>query len=228
VLLELGGKNALIAYPDADPDEVAAAAVAGMNFGWAGQSCGSTSRAFLHDDIHNTVVERIKAHCAAYRPGLPTDPATNMGALISKAQFDRVMGYIAAGRAEGARLVCGGGPPSGSATAAGYFIEPTVFADVTSQMRIASEEIFGPVMSVLRWSDERAMLNEVNRVEYGLTCSIWTRDIDRALRAASETEAGFVWVNEVSKHFVGAPFGGVKQSGIGREECLGELLAFTQ
>jgi betaine-aldehyde dehydrogenase len=228
VLLELGGKNALIAYPDADPDEVAAAAVAGMNFGWAGQSCGSTSRVFLHDDIHDAVVERVKARCAAYRPGLATDPETTMGALISKAQFDRVMGYIELGKAEGARLQCGGGPPSGPTTADGFFIEPTMFVGVTQDMRIASEEIFGPVLSVLRWNDERAMLADVNRVEYGLTCSIWTRDIDRALRVADTVQAGFVWINEVAKHFVGAPFGGVKQSGIGREECLGELIAFTQ
>jgi betaine-aldehyde dehydrogenase len=228
VLLELGGKNALIAFPDADPDAVAAAAVAGMNFTWCGQSCGSTSRAFLHADIHDAVVERIAAQAARFRPGLPTDPATTMGAIASRTQRDKVMHYIATARAEGARLVCGGGPPSDPALGDGFFVEPTVFADVTADMTIAREEIFGPVLSVLRWDDEAAMLEQVNRPEYGLTCSIWTNDLTRAHRTAASVEAGFVWINEVAKHFLGTPFGGFKQSGIGREECLEELLAFTQ
>ena len=228
VLLELGGKNALIAFPDADPDAVAAAAVAGMNFTWCGQSCGSTSRAFLHADIYDAVVERIAAQAARFRPGLPTDPATTMGAIASRTQFDRVTNYIASAKAEGARLVCGGGPPADPALAGGMFIEPTVFADVTANMTIAREEIFGPVLSVLRWEDEAEMLEQVNRPEYGLTCSIWTNDLHRAHRAAAAVEAGFVWVNEVAKHFLGTPFGGFKQSGLGREECLEELLAFTQ
>ena len=228
VLLELGGKNALIAYPDADPDEVAAGCVDGMNYTWCGQSCGSTSRAFLHADIHDAVLERVRARIARYRPGDPTDPATTMGALISRAQYERVLGYIEAGRAEGARLVCGGGPPDDPALKDGLFVEPTVFADVRQDMRIASEEIFGPVQSVLRWTDEATMLDDVNRVEYGLTCSIFTNDLRRAHRTAAEVEAGYVWINRVGSHFLGAPFGGWKQSGIGREECLAELLAFTQ
>jgi betaine-aldehyde dehydrogenase len=228
VLLELGGKNALIAFPDASPDRVADAVVAGMNFTWCGQSCGSTSRAFIHADIHDAVVERIAARAAKYRPGLPTDPKTTMGALASRAQHQKVLGYIEAAKREGARLVCGGAPPSDPALAGGTFIEPTVFADVTPDMTIAREEIFGPVLSVFRWSDEAAMLEEVNRPEYGLTCSIWTNDLTRGHRAAAAVEAGFVWINETSKHFLGTPFGGFKQSGIGREECLEELLAFTQ
>ncbi len=228
VLLELGGKNALIAFADADPDEVAAAAVAGMNFTWCGQSCGSTSRAFLHAAIHDAVIERIGHHVARFRPGLPTDPATTMGAIASRAQHERILRYIASAREEGARLVCGGGVPAAPALAHGWFIEPTVFADVTAAMTIAREEIFGPVLAVLKWTDEPAMLAEVNRVEYGLTCSIWTRDITSAHRTALEVEAGFVWINDVAKHFLGTPFGGFKQSGIGREECLDELLAFTQ
>ncbi|MCK5745574.1 MAG: aldehyde dehydrogenase family protein, partial [Oricola sp.] len=109
----------------------------------------------------------------------------------------------------------------------GFYVEPTIFADVTPTMKIASEEIFGPVLSVLKWSDESAMIEDVNRLEYGLTCSIWTRDLEKAHRTVQAVEAGFVWVNEVSKHFIGAPFGGVKQSGIGREESVEELLSFT-
>ena len=228
VLLELGGKNALIAFPDADPGEVAEAVVAGMNFAWCGQSCGSTSRAFLHADIHEAVLARITAAASRFRPGPPTDPATTMGALASRAQYERTLHYIAAGRAPSARLVTGGGPPADPRLKDGFFVEPTIFAEVTPGMTIAREEIFGPVLSVLKWSDWDAMVEQVNAVEYGLTCSIWTHDLDQAHRTAARVQAGFVWVNEVGRHFLGAPFGGYKSSGLGREECLDELLAFTQ
>jgi acyl-CoA reductase-like NAD-dependent aldehyde dehydrogenase len=228
VLLELGGKNALIAFPDADPDAVAAGAVAGMNYTWCGQSCGSVSRVFLHDAIHDAVIARIRERIAHFRPGLPTDPATTMGAIVSKAQYEKVLGFIASAKEQGATLVCGGGHPADPALADGYFVEPTVFTDVTQDMRIASEEIFGPVQSILRWTDEAKMLADVNSVEYGLTCAIFTNDISTAHRVAAEVEVGYVWINKVGTHFLGAPFGGFKQSGIGREECLAELLAFTQ
>ena len=151
-----------------------------------------------------------------------------MGALVSRAHRDRVLGYIARGQAEGARLVAGGGPPAEPGLAGGCFIEPTVFADVTQDMTIAREEIFGPVLSVLRWDDPQAMLADVNSTPYGLTCSIWTSDLAVAHETAAAAEAGYVWVNEVARHFLGAAFGGYKQSGTGREECLDELLDFTQ
>ena len=227
VLLELGGKNAFIAYPDSDPAKVADAIVAGMNFGWCGQSCGSTSRAFLHDDLYDAVVDRLANAVARYRPGLPTDPATTMGALVSREHFDRVMSYVDSGKAEGARVVAGGHSVIDGDLANGNFIAPTIFADVTPEMRIAREEIFGPVLAVRRWSDEADMLAEVNGLDVGLTCAIWTRDLATAHRTAARVEAGFVWINEVGRHFLGAPFGGVKQSGIGREEGIGELLSFT-
>jgi betaine-aldehyde dehydrogenase len=228
VLLELGGKNALIAYADADPDAVAAGVIGGMNFTWCGQSCGSTSRAFIHEKIYDAVLERVKAKIGHYKPGIPTDPATTMGAIISKTQFDRVMSYIESAKSEGARLVTGGGRPSDPKLAKGFYIEPTVFADVKPTMRIAREEIFGPVVGVFKWSDEATMFEQVNAVEYGLTASIWTNDLTTAHRAAATVEAGFVWINDTSKHFLGTPFGGYKQSGVGREECLEELLSFTQ
>ena len=228
VLLELGGKNALIAYPDADPDAVAGGVIGGMNFTWCGQSCGSTSRAFIHEKIHDAVIERIKTKIKHYKPGVPTDPNTTMGAIINKTQFDRVVSYIESAKSEGARLVAGGGRPADPALAKGLYIEPTVFADVKPTMRIAREEIFGPVVGIFKWSEEATMLAQVNAVEYGLTASIWTNDLATAHRAAAAVEAGFVWINEVSRHFLGAPFGGFKQSGIGREECFEELLAFTQ
>ena len=228
VMLELGGKNALIAYDDADPDEVAGAVVAGMNFTWCGQSCGSTSRAFIHAKIYDAVLARVQERIKRFKPGIPTDPKTTMGAIVSKQQYERVLGYIDSAKLDGARLLCGGSRPSDPALAKGFFVEPTVFADVTMTMRIAREEIFGPVLGILTWSDEAAMLDEVNMVEYGLTCSIWTNDISTAHRMASRVEAGFIWINEIGKHFLGVPFGGVKQSGIGREECFEEMLAFTQ
>ena len=227
-MLELGGKNALIAYGDADPDEVAAAVIGGMNFTWCGQSCGSTSRAFIHENIHDAVIERIKARIAHFKPGIPTDPATTMGAIISKTQFDRVLSYIDAAKQEGARVIAGGGRPADPALANGFYIEPTIFADVNMSMRIAREEIFGPVLGVFKWSDEATMLAEVNQVEYGLTASIWTNDLNTAHRTAMAVEAGFIWINEFGKHFLGAPFGGFKQSGLGREECFEEMLSFTQ
>jgi betaine-aldehyde dehydrogenase len=227
LLLELGGKNALIAYRDADPDEVAGAVIGGMNFVWCGQSCGSTSRAFVHHAIYDKVLERVKARIGAYVPGIATDPATTMGAIVSAAQMERVLGHIDSAKRDGARLLCGGGRPADPALAGGWFVEPTVFADVTPDMRIAQEEIFGPVLAILRWSDESHMLAAVNAVDYGLTCSIWTQDLTTAHRTAMAVEAGYVWINEVGKHFLGAPFGGVKRSGFGREECLEELLRFT-
>jgi betaine-aldehyde dehydrogenase len=143
-------------------------------------------------------------------------------------QFDKVMSYIDSANKEGARLVTGGGPPSDPALAKGLYIEPTVFAGVKSSMRIFKEEIFGPVVGIIKWTDEAAMIDEVNSVEYGLTASIWSNDITTAHRAAMSIEAGFVWINDASKHFLGTPFGGYKQSGIGREECLEELISFTQ
>jgi len=151
-----------------------------------------------------------------------------MGAIISKTQYDRVVSYIASAKQEGAKVIAGGGPPADPALAKGFYIEPTVFAGVDMSMRIAREEIFGPVLGVLKWSDEAKMLSEVNQVEYGLSASIWTNDLSTAHRTAMNVEAGYVWINEVGKHFLGAPFGGFKQSGLGREECFEEMLSFTQ
>jgi len=199
-----------------------------MNFTWCGQSCGSTSRAFIHEKIYDAVLAKMKTKIVHFKPGIATDRSTTMGSIISKTQYERILGFIESGKQEGARLFHGGGKPSDPALGKGFFIEPTVFADVQPNMRIAREEIFGPVLSVFKWSDEGEMLEQVNAVEYGLTASIWTNDLSTAHRTAAAVQAGFVWINEVSKHFLGAPFGGYKQSGIGREECMEEMLAYTQ
>ena len=227
--LELGGKNALIACADAAPAEIAEGVVRGMNFRYVtGQSCNSTSRAFLHDAIHDAALPEIVRRVSQIKIGLPTDRDAEMGCLSSAAQFEKTMKYIRAGLEEGARLACGGKRPDDPRLANGYFVEPTVFADVTDDMRIAREEIFGPVVSILRWSDEDDLVARVNALDYGLTASIWTHDLDRAHRLASRVEAGYVWINNASTHHVGVPFGGYKQSGIGREESIEELLACTQ
>jgi len=228
LLLELGGKNALIALPDADPLEVADAMIAGMNFAWCGQSCGSTSRAFLHESLHDAVIEALLQRIVRFRPGRPEDWSTTMGAIISAPQHARILRYIDTAKAEGATLVAGGKVPDSEDTKGGLFIEPTVFTGVTQEMTIAREEIFGPILSVLKWSDEDALLRDVNSVEVGLTCAIWTNDLSAALRISASVDVGYVWVNEVSRHFLGAPFGGVKLSGLGREECLTELMSFTR
>lgn len=228
-LMELGGKNAMVVFPDADLNKAAASAVHGMNFGWtAGQSCGSTSRLFLHDSIYEDVLEQIIEQTNAIKPGLPEKVETEMGCLSSKPQFDKVMEYINIGKSEGARLVSGGTRPDEPELANGYFVRPTVFADVTRDMRIAREEIFGPVLSVIRWSDEQSVLEMANELEFGLTASVWTKDLAVAHRVASMLDVGYVWINGSSAHIPGAPFGGTKQSGLGREECLEELFAFTQ
>jgi betaine-aldehyde dehydrogenase len=228
VTLELGGKNACIVYADADVEQAIAGAVAGMNFTWCGQSCGSTSRVFVHASLHDRVVSGIVDAVRRFKPGLPDDRATTMGAIVSKAQLDKVERYIALGRDEGATLACGGERPRDPALANGWFMPPTVFVDVTQAMRIAREEIFGPVLAILRWSDEAQMIDDVNAVEYGLSCSIFTRDLATAHRTAARVDAGYVWINTTGRHFLGAPFGGYKQSGQGREESFDELLSYTQ
>ncbi|CAL5867979.1 uncharacterized protein PFLUO_LOCUS2202 [Penicillium psychrofluorescens] len=229
-LFELGGKNALLAFPDADIGRLVDGITRGMNFTWAGQSCGSTSRVFLHELHHDEVVLRVLERVQAmYKPGVPTDMATTMGPVISKVAQERVLSFIASGKQEGAHLALGGVVPSNNpAIEGGYFVEPTVFTNVQPHMRIAREEIFGPVMSVFKWKDEAEVLRQVNDTTYGLTAAVYTQNMTTAQRTVAQIEAGFIWVNQVGRHFLGVPFGGVKESGTGREEGLDELLSFTQ
>ena len=227
--LELGVQHALVGCAAASPAKIAEGVVRGMNFRYVtGQSCNSTSRVFLHVAVHDAALPEIVRKVSEIRIGMPTDRDTEMGCLSSAAQFEKTMSYIRCGQEEGARLVYGGKRVADPRLSKGYFIEPTVFADVTDDMRIAREEIFGPVVSILRWSDENDVVARVNALEYGLTASIWTHDLDLAHRLASRVEAGYVWINNASTHHVGVPFGGYKQSGMGREESIDELLACTQ
>lgn len=228
VLLELGGKNALVVYPDADLEAAAQAAVRGMAFGWCGQSCGSTSRFFVHEAVHDRVLARVVELAAAFTPGPPAQDATTMGALTSEAHLQRVLQHIETAKSEGARIALGGERPGAADLRRGAFLPPTILADVTPAMRIAREEVFGPVLSVLRWSDADDVIGHVNALPYGLTAAVFTRDLAVAHRAARNIQAGAVAINGVGFHGPGAPFGGYKASGLGREECLDELLAFTQ
>ncbi len=230
ISLELGGKNPLIIYPDVDIEKAAFAAVAGMNFTVSqGQSCGSNSRVFVHSAIKDRFLEAVLGRTRKIVIGLPELEATQMGPVVTRRHYERVMGYIEAGRNEGARLVCGGGHAPGEALQKGCFVDLTIFDQVRHGMKIEREEIFGPVMSVLSWDDEATMLQEVNDSDYGLCANIWTKDISTALRLADAVQAGYVWINgHGGKRFRGAPFGGFKDSGIGREHSIEELMSYAQ
>jgi len=163
--MELGGKNTMVVYPDADPVKMGVGVTVGMNFtSTSGQSCMSNSRVFLHEDIYDAVLAEILKRVRALKCGDPRDPATQIGAMASREQYRKVLGYIELAKQAGARVACGGGPPADQALANGLFVEPTVLVDVTQDMRVAQEEIFGPVMSVLRWRDEATMLEQVMSV----------------------------------------------------------------
>ena len=230
VSLELGGKNPLIIYPDVNIEKVAAAAVVGMNFTVSqGQSCGSNSRIFVHKDLHDKFLDQVLKRVSQLKMGLAHREDTQMGPVITREHYNKVMSYIKSGKKQGAKLVIGGTHPADTELQKGYFIEPTVFDEVKHGMKIEQEEIFGPVMSVLSWEDPARMLEEVNDIEYGLCANIWTNDISTAMRLADQVEAGYVWINgHGGRRFRGAPFGGFKQSGIGREHSTEELLSYTQ
>jgi betaine-aldehyde dehydrogenase len=227
VSLELGGKNPIVIFPDADPRKAALAAIKGMNMNRQGQSCSSTSRVFVHSSLHDSVVSELVSLVEALPIGMPWLKHNDVGPIVSQRQFDRVMSFIESGKAEGAQLLTGGAKPADPSLAAGLFIAPTIFDDVTPAMRIGHEEIFGPVMSVMAWDNYEEMLAQVNGVEYGLTAAIVTNDLARAMETAERVEAGYVWINSNGR-YIGAPYGGWKQSGIGEEECFDEILSYTQ
>jgi acyl-CoA reductase-like NAD-dependent aldehyde dehydrogenase len=225
--LELGGKNPLIIFPDADLSKAIPAAVGGMNFAWQGQSCGSTSRLFLHESIHDQVLGEVVKIVSSLRLDDPLNWEAQMGPINNRAQYEKVMYYIEAGKEDGARLMTGGKRPEGKQFERGYWLEPTVFAGVKPDMRIAREEIFGPVLSVLTWSDVDEVIEVANSLDVGLTASVWTNDLNTAIKTAQRIQSGYIGINGLG-HYTAMPFGGYKNSGIGREEDLEELLSYTE
>jgi len=215
VTLELGGKSPNIVFADTNLDEAVEGAHFGLFFNH-GQCCCAGSRVFVEDKIYDQFVEKSGARARKRTVGDPFDPQTEQGPQVDQSQFDKVMGYIDSGRSEGAKLVCGGNRVGDR----GYFIQPTVFSDVKDDMKIAKEEIFGPVMSIIPFKNLDEVIARANRTDYGLAAAVWTRDIQKAHAIANGVRAGTVWVNCYNVLDTRAPFGGFKQSGVGRE--LGE------
>jgi betaine-aldehyde dehydrogenase len=226
VSLELGGKSPNVIFEDADLEKAAAGAV-GSVFGNAGQDCCARSRAFVHASIAEEFDQRVASLSRALKVGDPMDEKTEMGPLISSKQRERVQGYIEVGQREGARLIAGGSVPSARA-ARGSFLEPTVFDRADNGMRIAQEEIFGPVLTIIPFRDEDEVVRLVNDNQYGLSGSIWTRDIGRGLRLAKAIRTGVLSINSTRSVHVEAPFGGYKRSGIGRELGMHALQLYTE
>jgi len=218
VSLELGGKSPNVVFADADLDAAVRGAITGIFYG-KGEVCAAGSRLLVEQSVHDEFVEKLSAKASSMSVGDPTDPKTRIGALVSADQREKVLGYIEAGREDGARLVAGGNPAD--VDGRGYFVEATVFDGVDSEMRIAKEEIFGPVLATLSFEDVEDAIELANRTIYGLAAGVWTRDVGKAHRFARDVQAGTVWVNTYNRYDPGSPFGGFKQSGFGRD--LGEI-----
>ncbi|MFB6221896.1 MAG: aldehyde dehydrogenase [Halolamina sp.] len=226
VTLELGGKNPALVYPDADVEDAAAEIATGI-FTNAGQVCSASDRAVVHESVADEFLDAVVAAAESYELG----PNADMGPLCSREQFERVVEYIDVGNEEGARLVTGGGTPDaepGGDQQGGFYVEPTVFADVDPEMRIAQEEIFGPVLTVLTFSDTEEAVDIANSTAYGLTAGVFTNDVSRAHTLARRLEAGNVYINGWFGDTNQTPFGGYKQSGIGREKGLEALESYLQ
>jgi acyl-CoA reductase-like NAD-dependent aldehyde dehydrogenase len=226
---ELGGKNPIVVFPDVDLDETAAAIVRGMNYARVqGQSCGATSRLIIHASIAEAVLERVVERTRKIRIGMPVDPQTEMGAMITKAARSRVVDMVERAARDGARVLTGGTAIEEGELGAGAFLEPTVVDRVARGSELADVEVFGPVLAALTFESEDEALAMANDGPYGLTAAIWTQDIDRAVRMANAVETGYVWINDVETRFPAVPFGGWGDSGVGLEHGLEEVLSMTR
>jgi betaine-aldehyde dehydrogenase len=227
VTLELGGKSPLIIFDDAKLDNAVSGALLG-NFYSSGQVCSNATRVFVHASIKAPFMERLVKRVSAMRIGDPMDPATQIGPLVSEQHMQKVLGYIARGRAEGARLVTGGHRVSTGQLGRGYFVAPTVFDDCRDDMAIVREEIFGPVMSVLTFTDEGEVIERANGTEFGLSAGVFTNDLTRGHRVIAQLQAGTCWINHYNVTPIELPFGGVKMSGLGRENGRAAIEHYTQ
>lgn len=214
--LELGGKGPGIVMPDADLDMVAQGALWAVYMN-AGQACESGTRLLVHEDVYDELLEKLAVKSASVVVGNPADPATGVGPMSTETHFHKVMGYIESGVAEGARLICGGKPAEVAGCEGGFYIEPTVLADVSNDMAVAREEIFGPVLCVIKYATTDEAIAMANDNDYGLSAGVWSTDLVAAQQIARELRAGSVWINDWHMMRTDAPFGGYKQSGYGRE-----------
>jgi betaine-aldehyde dehydrogenase len=227
VTMELGGKSPLIVFDDADLEQAVAGAMM-ANFFTQGEVCTNGTRVFVQDGLHDAFVERLLARVARMKLGDPLDSTTQVGALISREHLERVLGFVERGLTAGARLACGGRRAADPRLARGCFIEPAVFVQCTDEMEIVREEIFGPVMSVLRFRDEDEVVRRANATPYGLAAGVFTRDLARGHRVIGRIDAGVCWINNYNVTPVEVPFGGFKQSGIGHENGHAAVEHYTR
>ncbi|MGE0802952.1 MAG: aldehyde dehydrogenase [Lautropia sp.] len=227
VSLELGGKSPNIVFDDADLDQAVNGVIAGI-FSATGQTCVAGSRVLLQESIHDEVVERITRITRSAKIGDPADPASEIGPVTTRPQFEKILGYIEIAKREGARCVVGGRSLSGPGYGAGQFVEPTIFVDVRNDMRIAQEEVFGPVLSVLKFKDEADAIRIGNDIRFGLAAGVWTSSLHRAMLMSEKLRAGTVWINNYRSSSYMTPFGGFKQSGIGREGGIESVKEFME
>jgi aldehyde dehydrogenase (NAD+) len=225
--LELGGKSPNIIFEDADLARAAAGAITGI-FGAAGQMCTAGSRLLVQNSIKEAFTEQLLDLARKLRVGNPMDPNTEMGPIATKPQYEKVLEYIDVAKNEGATCVLGGSPASIEGTGSGHFVSPTIFTDVSNAMRIAQEEVFGPVLSVIGFEDEADAVRVANDIAFGLAAGVWTSDLGRGLRMADALKAGTVWVNTYRAYSYALPFGGMKRSGIGRESGIEAVYEFLE
>jgi gamma-glutamyl-gamma-aminobutyraldehyde dehydrogenase len=224
VSLELGGKSPQVVLADSDLDAAAAAVAAGI-FANCGQVCNAGSRLVVEEKVKDKLLDKVVKNAEAYKPGDPLKAETRLGPVVSAEQYQRVLGYIESGRKEGAKIVTGG--QKALQETGGYFLAPTIFDGVSNKMKIAQEEIFGPVLSTISVGDMDEALTVANDTIYGLAAAVWTNDIRKAQRAAKAIRAGVVWVNCFDRGNMSMPFGGFKQSGHGRDKSLHAIDKYT-
>lgn len=227
VTLELGGKSPLLVFDDCNLDSAVNGAML-ANFFTQGEVCTNGTRVYVHDRIYDDFLDRLATKTAAIVIGDPTDPNTHIGALVSKEHMEKVLHYIGLAKQSGARLVCGGARESRGELANGYFVQPTVFADCSNDMQHARDEIFGPVMSVIRFTDEDQVIDMANDTAYGLAAGIFTQNLARAHRVIAKLQAGICWINTYGDSPAEMPVGGYKHSGIGRENGIDSVRHYTQ